>query len=744
MKYKHLITQVLNIILSVFILSSILYAQPTKKSSSLNSGSDYFIYYGGFDNNKVLQAQYLDLFVLDVRNITPAQVEDIRDGFDNILGTDDDVIVIGYLSIGEQDGELIEGDGTGPVYRNGSEIVYQKNGYASFYLDDKDRNGVPDKDGIWNSYYVNAGDTAWWEFNRPFAEDILSNHGCDGLFLDLVDTGGPNSWGLPYEWTAEGMIRYIEYLRQTYPGKYILANRGIFYFDPSLLKHYIYADRYRQSIDGLMIESYYATWDWDQSLGVYNNSFPYLRDHFAPLLNAHVNQPDGFDMFILDYLKLDQPGYAVLLDSVVKVTEIDQDWLISVSTILLDSIRYDTYHRHPVDNNPPTWLKTVGISKTKWNNDNLEIYWDKAIDQTLPVKYHLYISESEIDFTSGAQYPNITPLSSDISEYKFVIEGLDKNKLYKAALRASDSSVPENLDPNRKVIEISGEETSEIYIDGYFDDWSSAQQVDINGEGIELEGDTSVSPSCDLIDLWFTQDAENLFFSFSVGGPITALPYYYHVFIDEDNNPETGYHSDNSLIGIDIMCENGYLWRYSGTDGEWAWEYITQIDYRTGINNSSRVELVIPKMYLANGLKSVSFIYHINDSDESTEDDYAPNNYAVSAYNFTLVDVEKTEYIIPAELEMTHYVYPNPFNTSVTFTGKFNKVLSSDIEIKIFDIMGQLVYSDVVARTGVSGFKYLWNAEASGGKELSSGIYLFRIEGSKEKLFANGKIIYLK
>jgi hypothetical protein len=144
------------------------------------------------------------------------------------------------------------------------------------------------------------------------------------LFLDLVDTGGPNSWGLPYQWTAEGMIRYIEYLRQTYSGKYILANRGIFYFEPSLLNHYKYADRYRQSIDGLMKESYYVIWDWDQSIGVYNSSFPQLRDHWAPLLNVQAKQPDGFDMFILDYLKLNQVNYGTLLDTVVKVTERDQ------------------------------------------------------------------------------------------------------------------------------------------------------------------------------------------------------------------------------------------------------------------------------------------------------------------------------------------------------------------------------------------------------------------------------------
>ncbi len=77
---------------------------------------------------------------------------------------------------------LISGDGPGPTYWNGNQIVYQNNGYASFYLDDKDKNGVPDKDGIWSSYYLNAGDTAWWEYNKPLAEDILNDHGVMDYF----------------------------------------------------------------------------------------------------------------------------------------------------------------------------------------------------------------------------------------------------------------------------------------------------------------------------------------------------------------------------------------------------------------------------------------------------------------------------------------------------------------------------------------------------------------------------------
>ncbi len=733
----------------VFICYSVLftgfsYSKTNSTTAPLDSSSDYLVYYGSFDDNKVLQAQYFDLIIVDINGITPEQVDDIKNGLDNISGTDDDVTVIGYISIGEQDGVLITGDGTGPVYWNGSQIIQENKGYASFYLDDKDKNGMPDQDGIWTSWYVNAGDSAWWEFNKPIAADIISTHHCDGLFLDLVDTGGPNSWGLPYQWTAEGMIKYIEYLRQTYPDKYLLANRGIFYFDPGITTHYKYADRYRQNIDGLMIESYYATWDWDKSIGVYNPEHPSLRDHFAPLLNTQANKSDGFDIFILDYIASGQSNHDALLDTVVKVSERDQGWLISVSPILLDTIRFDVFNHHIVDNNPPSWSKTVGASKYKWESNNLIIYFNEAEDQTPPVKYNVYLSETDIDFSSPPQFKDITPLASDVSDYKVVIENLDPNKTYMVAIRVHDSDSPEHEDENRKVLQIIPGATQEIKIDGYFDDWVSSNQIDKSGNDIELEGDTLVSKSCDLIDLWFSEDQDNYYFSFSVGDKITADPYYYHVLIDEDNNTSTGFHSNGSYIGIDLMCENGYLWRYNGTNGEWSWEYLGQVDYEIGKSNDKQAEMAIPKSYLNGNSSSISFIYHIDNGNSEIDDDYAPNDYTQRGYHssdYTSIQ-ETTEQ--PKKFKINSIAYPNPFNPSVVLEIKFNRPIFDNLQVRIYDIAGRLVDMEIVRVYGQSELNYTWNAANSINHDLSSGVYLYRIDGLNTHIYTSGKMVYLK
>jgi TM1410 hypothetical-related protein. len=88
--------------------------------------------------------------------------------------------------------------------------------------------------------------------NNPTGTDnTLVTKGCDGLFLDTIDTASPWSpW--PYRWMVVQMSDLVGWLRQTYPDKYLIANRGLFYFDPGLttayehsIRPYIDADMFR-------------------------------------------------------------------------------------------------------------------------------------------------------------------------------------------------------------------------------------------------------------------------------------------------------------------------------------------------------------------------------------------------------------------------------------------------------------------------------------------------------------------
>ncbi len=86
--------------------------------------------------------------------------------------------MLAYISAGEDDrpGAPFAGDGNGPrvdprpsYYGPLDDSIAPLgnpsaggSGYASYYLDDGDHNGVPDQNATFGGYYVNPGDPAWY------------------------------------------------------------------------------------------------------------------------------------------------------------------------------------------------------------------------------------------------------------------------------------------------------------------------------------------------------------------------------------------------------------------------------------------------------------------------------------------------------------------------------------------------------------------------------------------------------
>ena len=82
--------------IAILSMTSLCYAQLTGPLPEVTADMDYFCYYGSFGPVEVWQAQYFDLFILEPDRISADQVQDIRNGFDDVPGTADDVLVFGY------------------------------------------------------------------------------------------------------------------------------------------------------------------------------------------------------------------------------------------------------------------------------------------------------------------------------------------------------------------------------------------------------------------------------------------------------------------------------------------------------------------------------------------------------------------------------------------------------------------------------------------------------------------------
>jgi hypothetical protein len=292
--------------------------------SKLSYFFNYLWYFGDWSNlpvniSIVEEAKDFQLVLIHPTNsnVTPEQIYEVKKGHDGKVGTADDVVIIGYLSVGEDirtdkdhNRPIDRGDGQGPVYWNyeKQERVYQKNGYASYYLDDKDKDGLPDQNWQYLGCYADPGNKDYQQVLRygtksadGFAglNELFSLYHCDGVFLDTMDVANPNGWGFPFyfEWTAQGGRDFIHQVREWYPDKLILLNRTMVYFDPNQRQEngtpYLgsWGKDILVDIDLLLFEGFY--WPGDEIRN---------RNYWAPRLNAEAGRNNSFTILVLDYV----------------------------------------------------------------------------------------------------------------------------------------------------------------------------------------------------------------------------------------------------------------------------------------------------------------------------------------------------------------------------------------------------------------------------------------------------------
>ena len=568
----------------------------------LNTATPYLIYYGNWDSNTVRVAlnNYRVVILHPQSNIRAADIATLQRGPDNIAGTADDVRVLAYLSVGEDDrpGAPFTGDGLGPridprsadtdplsVITNALGLPSPAGtGYASYYLDNKSSpDGMPDRNAVFGSYYVNAGAPGWWSVLKSMTktadgqaglDEILTTNvgngfNCDGVFLDTIDTAAPNDWGTPYEWTAPGMQALLQRIHTNYPGKLLMANRGLFFFNPNL-KTYAYT--IRPFVDLVMFESYYS----DSSTNIVSPYFPDNKFDFAPKLNAEAGRPDGFTICAVDYSHSTTQSWSTVSQDYLECMGL-QGWpLYRTSPSLNDSFNTNAaaWSATNLDTQSPTWDSTaaqgptpsrprVGIQELISGDHSATVYWDVARDQTAPVRYNLYyaIGQQTLNFATATKRLHVSPdapsnysLGTGPGRYAYscTITGLQNGATCHFAVRAQDSASPAHEDTNTVALSVvpgvpaSGNYQA-IKIDGTFSDW--------DGLPWAYQGATDTNP-VNFVAVQFANDTNHLFGHVKLSAPYPLFAdYNSHLFIDADFGAETGYPVPGALFGSEMMIE---------------------------------------------------------------------------------------------------------------------------------------------------------------------------------------------
>lgn len=96
-------------------------------------------------------------------------------------------------------------------------------------------------------------------------------------------------------------------------------------------------------------------------------------------------------------------------------------------------------------------------------------------------------------------------------------------------------------------------------------------------------------------------------------------------------------------------------------------------------------------------------------------------------------------HILPESFSLSQN-YPNPFNPSTTI--EFDLPTKSRVKLVIFNMLGQKVITLVDERMSAGHKAVTWNGRNSFGNQLSSGLYLYRLEA--DGFVQNKKMILLK
>lgn len=294
--------------------------------------ASYAFYYGEWTESTVAEAWQFGLVVVhpgrDFTNLTPALCRKVQAGRDGQQGTADDVLVLGYVSVGEDEsvpaGPPAPGPRLrGPLHQKGGQLIPQDGNYPTCYLDQisyqlengfpqrgpdgkpivrDGPDGVPDENGVWGSYYVNPGDAAWRQAVQARMQRMDRELAVDGFFLDTLDTASP--WGR-YGFTAAGMAGLLQDVRKAWPQKLLVGNRGMFLLDS-------HAQAYRASLDGVLFESFLTDWNWSLSTG---GGSPWMAGN-RDLLKGGMA---GLPTFFLDYLDPKQSDFYNFLHQAVDV-----------------------------------------------------------------------------------------------------------------------------------------------------------------------------------------------------------------------------------------------------------------------------------------------------------------------------------------------------------------------------------------------------------------------------------------
>lgn len=164
-------------------------------------------------------------------------------------------------------------------------------------------------------------------------------------------------------------------------------------------------------------------------------------------------------------------------------------------------------------------------------------------------------------------------------------------------------------------------------IDGEFDEWRRIEPL--ADDSIK---DVDETEPVNFSKVWAAPVGKNLYISYRCTKPINFedSAYRYNIFIDADNNADTGYKGwdGNWVLGADYLIQGATVFEFSAaTNRTWGWKKREVLAYKMG---GDQVEMRILLSFL--GLENKRECRILFYGDNINEIDYAPDDYTNKSF----------------------------------------------------------------------------------------------------------------
>ncbi|MDF1610640.1 spherulation-specific family 4 protein [Stygiobacter electus] len=262
---------------------------------------------------------------------------------------------------------------------------------------------------------------------------------------------------------------------------------------------------------------------------------------------------------------------------------------------------------------------------------------------------------------------------------------------------------------------------SKIKIDGHFSDWQKIIPINVS-QG--LAPSSYSDPSANIKKIFAIVDSSNLYLSLQLSAKFDYQKYFYHIFIDIDNDSpssKTGFvYKDSASIGADFMLENNNFFKYTGTGGtNWSWAGFSGMQKADSLG---RTEISIPLNTLSNNsFINVKFFIQINQAvSPYTLIATAPENYHTSYYTISKLLTKVDEVQLPSGFQLNQN-YPNPFNPTTQISYSIPK--SGIVNLRVYNIIGKEVAELINEYQNSGTYQITFNAQ-----DLPSGVYFYQLK----------------